>query len=138
MTDEIQAPHHRAHIVGRAELEAGLRETLRDGTLSHGWLVTGPAGAGKATLAYRLARALLDPSALADEASLQMAPDKKVFRLIAGEAHPDLFVASRRYDEKKDRYQTEISVDDDLLAEPFPEPDRRLWRLARCDYRYGR
>ena len=40
-----------------------------------------------------------------------MSADARVFRLVAGEAHPDLFVAARRYDEKKDRYQTEISVD---------------------------
>ncbi|MBI1366031.1 MAG: DNA polymerase III subunit delta' [Alphaproteobacteria bacterium] len=111
MSDDQPVPHQRENIIGRAELEAALRESLREGALSHGWLIAGPPGAGKATLAYRLARALLDPAALCDDASLRVGADSKVFRLIAGEAHPDLFVAARRYDEKKDRHQTEISVD---------------------------
>ena len=57
MDEEHPAPHRRETIVGRAALEAELRRTLAEGALSHGWLIGGPAGAGKATLAYRLARA---------------------------------------------------------------------------------
>lgn len=111
MSDDFPAPHQRERIVGRSELEAKLRASLSEGVLSNGWLITGPSGAGKATLAFRLARAILDPAALEDDSSLQVSAEARVFRLISGEAHPDLFVAKRQYDEKKDRYETEITVE---------------------------
>lgn len=108
---ELPPPHERETVIGRADDERALRAMLGEGKLSNGWLIAGPKGAGKATLAYRLARALLDPGALADEDSLQIPATARVFRLIAARAHPDLFVAAREYDEKTERYATEISVD---------------------------
>jgi DNA polymerase-3 subunit delta' len=110
MADDLPEPRERQTIVGRERLEATLRAALREGALSNGWLIAGPKGAGKATLAYRLARAILDPSALTDDSTLDMSSSAKAFRLIAQGAHPDLFVAERQYDEKNDRYQTVIPV----------------------------
>lgn len=40
-----------------------LRHALRSGNLSHAYLVSGPDGIGKRTLAYRLAQTLVSPSA---------------------------------------------------------------------------
>jgi DNA polymerase-3 subunit delta' len=108
---EIEEPSRRASIVGRAELERGLRALVAAGGVSNGWLITGPEGAGKATLAYRLARAILEPGALAPGEGLDMAPEARAFRLIAGRAHPDLFVADRPYDEKTERQLSEIPVE---------------------------
>ncbi len=111
MEDELVSPRGRANQVGREELERGLRETISEGALSHGWILAGPDGAGKATLAYRIARALLDPNALTNADTLDMPPDGRTFRLVAGEAHPDLFVAERIWDEKKSKHQSEITVE---------------------------
>lgn len=111
MSDEFPAPQERETIVGRAPLEASLRAALAEGSISNGWLIAGPKGSGKATLAYRLARAILDPDALTDRASLQMNASARTFRLIAAGAHPDLFVARREFDQKNDRYETEIPVE---------------------------
>lgn len=110
MTD-LPQPHERETAIGFEALETRLREQLAAGAMANGWLLAGPKGAGKATLAYRLARAILDPGALKDPASLEVDANARVFRLIAGRAHPDLFVAERAYDEKKDTYASEISVD---------------------------
>ncbi|GJL91619.1 DNA polymerase III subunit delta' [Hyphococcus sp.] len=111
MDDELVSPRDRARQVGRDGLERSLRETINDGALTHGWIIAGPPGAGKATLAYRMARALLDPNTLENNETLDMPEDSRTFRLIAGEAHPDLFVAERLWDEKKGKHQSEINVE---------------------------
>lgn len=110
-TDEVLAPRLRANQIGRADTERAVRDLLQKGALANGWLITGPKGAGKATLAYRLARAILDRDALTDRESLAMPATARGFRLVAQNAHPDLFVAERAYDEKNQRYQSEIPVD---------------------------
>lgn len=111
MPDALLPPNQRLDQVGRAAVEADLRRAMADGVLSHGWILAAPRGAGKATLAYRIARGVLDPAALADDASLAVPADARVARLIAQGAHPDLFVAERQWNEKTSRYQTEITVE---------------------------
>lgn len=135
MSDELPAPRERETIVGRADLERSLRASLASGALTNGWILAGPSGGGKATLAYRLARAILDPSALVDSASLQMSAEARTFRLVAGKGHPDLFVAERQYDEKNDRYETEISVETirKLIAFLSKTAGFGGWRVAIID-----
>ncbi|MBB5518627.1 DNA polymerase III subunit delta' [Amphiplicatus metriothermophilus] len=131
----LTPPWMRERIVGRDALEARLRAAIDQGDLSHGWLLAGPKGAGKATLAYRIARALLDPDALAAADSLQVPADSKVFRLVAGKAHPDLFVAERLFDEKTGRHQTEITVETirNLTAFLNRTASQGGWRVAVID-----
>lgn len=111
MDEDIPSPRIRADQVGREALEKRLRQTMQEGALSHGWILSGPPGSGKATLAYRIARALLEPKSLEHDDSLQIPPGARAFRLIASGAHPDLFVAERLWDEKKGKHQTEITVE---------------------------
>ena len=63
-----EAPHPRATEVffGHAEAERELLDSYRSGRMPHAWLIGGPPGIGKATLAYRMARFVLaypDPAA---------------------------------------------------------------------------
>ncbi|NNL87745.1 MAG: DNA polymerase III subunit delta', partial [Marinicaulis sp.] len=104
-------PRERQTQIGRAEIEQKLRQTMADGALSSGWIIGGPKGAGKATLAYRIARGLLDPGALKDDRSFDASKTSQGVNLIANAAHPDLFILEREWDEKKSKYKTEISVD---------------------------
>ena len=59
------APHPRetAHLFGQSRAEAEFLEAYRSGRLHSGWLISGPQGVGKATLAYRIARFLLRQTA---------------------------------------------------------------------------
>jgi DNA polymerase III subunit delta' len=98
-SDEVEVPHPRAtHVLhGHAEAEQKLLADYRSGRIAHAWLIGGPPGIGKATLAYRMARFALahpDPSASAvrQATSLAVPPDSPVVRRIAGQAHPDLLV----------------------------------------------
>ena len=52
-------PRANPLLLGHAAAEATLLEALRSGRMHHAWLITGPDGVGKATLAYRFARRLL-------------------------------------------------------------------------------
>lgn len=103
-------PERRMSFSGHAAEEARLRRLLDDGALSSGWMIAGPDGLGKATLSYRIARAYLDPDSLGPGETLNGA-ESKTSHLVAQKAHPDLFIAERLYDEKKDRHATEITVD---------------------------
>ncbi len=52
-------PRANPLLLGHEPAEATLLEALRSGRMHHAWLITGPDGVGKATLAYRFARRLL-------------------------------------------------------------------------------
>ena len=51
-------PHPRAtpELIGQDEALAAAAGAIRSGRMHHAWLIGGPKGIGKATLAYRFAR----------------------------------------------------------------------------------
>ncbi|MDT8345791.1 MAG: DNA polymerase III subunit delta', partial [Thermohalobaculum sp.] len=52
-------PRETGRLVGQAAAERAFLDAWRAGRLHHAWLLRGPRGVGKATLAYRIARALI-------------------------------------------------------------------------------
>ncbi len=75
--------------------EAAFEAALSRGRLHHAWLLTGPAGVGKAAFAYRAARRLLGAQPDFRLGVLNTAPNDPVARLIAASSHPDLMVLER-------------------------------------------
>jgi DNA polymerase-3 subunit delta' len=69
-------PRHAAQLFGQARAEAAFLSAVRSGRLHHAWLIAGPKGVGKATLAWRLARFLLTVTDLeaADDARPRRRP----------------------------------------------------------------
>ncbi|MDE1906283.1 MAG: ATP-binding protein, partial [Rhodospirillales bacterium] len=53
------APRANPHFRGHEEAVNALHQAAISGRLHHGWLLAGPPGIGKATLAYRFSRWLL-------------------------------------------------------------------------------
>ena len=80
-------PRKTTALFGHAEAEQELLDAYRGGRIPHAWLIGGPAGIGKATLAYRMARFVLanpDPAqpAVRKARSLAIDPeDRKSTRL---------------------------------------------------------
>ena len=79
--DEMTTSRSRAQtpvLFGHAEAEQALLDAYRGGRMPHAWLIGGPPGIGKATLAYRMARFVLahpDPAAPAVQRATSLAVD---------------------------------------------------------------
>jgi DNA polymerase-3 subunit delta' len=113
------APRENPELIGHAAAEAALLAAYAAGRLPHAWLITGPRGVGKATLAFRFARFLLAEAAQAGQglfaappAALAVAPGHPAFRRVASGGHPDLLVVERAYDPRRRRLRSEIVVAD--------------------------
>ncbi len=87
------APRANPDLVGHDDPARTLEEAARAGRLHHAWLIAGPPGVGKATLAYRFARWLLAglPPAVPGRPPLEVAETDPTFRRVASGAHADLF-----------------------------------------------
>ena len=61
MTDSDATNHPRFNpsLIGHSDVEQKFLSTWESARLPHGWLLTGPRGIGKATLAFRIARFVL-------------------------------------------------------------------------------
>jgi DNA polymerase-3 subunit delta' len=104
--------HPRATFAyqGNQTAEAELAKAFAAGRMQHAWLLTGPKGIGKATLAYRFARHALGARAIGPR-PFDVDPDDAVCRRIAARSHGDLHVL-RRGQNDRGKPRTEITVDE--------------------------
>ncbi|MCA8885921.1 MAG: DNA polymerase III subunit delta', partial [Hyphomonadaceae bacterium] len=109
---EPSAPHPRESFsfVGHEAEEEALAEGLHGGRMHHAWLLAGPKGLGKATLAYRVARVALGAKRVGPRA-LDVDPDDPIARRVMALSHPDLFVLRRGLSDRG-KPRREIAVDD--------------------------
>lgn len=136
--DEPWHPRRNAELFGHAEAEARLLQAYQGGKLHHAWLISGPRGIGKATLAYRFARFLLQfPNGIkpGSHTTLHVAPEAPAARQVAAGSHPDLLVVERAVDQRGKRLKTEIAVDDAREAQGFFSRTSGAggWRIAIVD-----
>jgi DNA polymerase III subunit delta' len=98
-------PRETTALFGHREAEITLLGALRSGRIPHAWLIAGPQGIGKATLAYRMARFVLahaDPAAaeVQDAKTLWVDPAHPTARQIASGAHGGLLTLERTPNDK--------------------------------------
>lgn len=132
MTDEL-SPRTATELYGHQEAQAQLLKDMASGKLAHGWIFSGGEGIGKATLAYRFARALL-----AGSNTLDMSPDHPVFRRVVAGSHTDLLVVEPLYDPKKDEKNQIIPVEQareiaEFLSLTPGESERRVVIIDPAD-----
>ena len=117
------APHPRETVTlfGQDAAQADFLQAYGSDRLHHGWLITGPRGVGKATLAWRIARFLLATPPAQDDGlfgapppptDLHIAPDHPVSHRIMAGSEPGLFALRRPYDDKAKRLKAQITVDE--------------------------
>jgi DNA polymerase III subunit delta' len=106
----VPAPRDNPELYGQDAALGVLGRALASGRLAHSWLLTGPPGIGKATLAFRFARALL-AGPQATDARLSISADHPVFRQVTQGVHPDLTVIEAERDPRTGRARSEITVD---------------------------
>lgn len=114
------APHPRETpvVFGQNAAEASFLEAYTSGRLHSGWLITGPRGIGKATLAWKIATFLLAETpddglfgAPPPPTSLMVDAENPDARLVQSGAHPRLYLVRRPYDHKTAKLKSEITVD---------------------------
>jgi DNA polymerase-3 subunit delta' len=127
-------PEPRANSLfrGHEAALASLHHAATSGRLHHGWLMTGPPGIGKATLAFRFARWLLAGGTTPD---LSLPDNASLFRRVAAGTHPDLFTVERRINEKTEKLQGEIVIATIREANKFMRltPAEGGWRIIIVD-----
>lgn len=128
------APHPRDTVIlhGQAGPETRFLEALSSGKPPHGWLITGPRGVGKATLAWRIARHLVAGGA---GDTLAMDPGHPVFRQVSALACPQILLCRRPWDDKTKRLRTAITVDEVRALKSFFQMSAAEggWRVAIVD-----
>ncbi len=131
----MSAPDPRANpiLLGHPDAEATILDAIRGGRMHHAWLITGPEGVGKATLAYRFARRLLAGQPATN--SLALDPTHPVFRRVAANSHADLLTIERVLNEKTKRMKTQIAVEDVRKINGFMSltPAEGGWRVVVVD-----
>jgi len=105
---DLPHPREQRKFFGHDAAKARIMEGFTAGKLHHAWMLSGPEGIGKATMAYRIAR-----DVLAGGTPANPVPDDNdpVFRQVAAGAHPDLFVARRPWDHKAKRLKRDIDAE---------------------------
>lgn len=130
----ITPPRETSDFVGHDDAEGALLDAVAGGRLPHAWLISGPEGTGKATLAYRFARYLLanppgDSAAdgglfAADDiptdgvGSMHMDADDPIFRRVAASGHGDILTVERQVNDSG-KLSQQIRIDDVRQAIDF-------------------
>lgn len=157
---EIPPPRENPHCYGHEQAQARLLTEFAQDRLHHAYLIHGPRGIGKATFAFRIARAILaaaatplasaapPPSLFGDlpppspeptqgegQDAAYLPPEHPVFRRVASGAHSDLLVLSPQTDGKKASESRLITVEQ---ARQVPEflsltAAEGAWRVVIID-----
>ncbi len=131
------SPAANPWLIGHVRAERRILEALQSGRMHHAWLISGPSGIGKATLAYRFARFMLaHPDAVPEDVdSLHVEEDHPVFRMIAAGSHPDLVTCRRMPDPRTGRLRAVIGVDEARAVSRFLTHTAAEggWRIAVVD-----
>ncbi|MEO1611029.1 MAG: DNA polymerase III subunit delta' [Pseudomonadota bacterium] len=139
---DLPHPREAATIFGQAAAENDFLAAWASGRLHHGWLLTGPLGVGKATLAYRIARKRLSEEdgdglfgAPEPPTSLDLDTEHPVARRVMAGAEPRLHVVRRAVNEKTGKLNTQIRVDETRALKDFFQMSAADggWRVAIVD-----
>ncbi len=142
MSDEligaIEAPRlETGPVLGHDAAARTMVDALQGGRLAHAWLISGPKGIGKSTLAWRFARRVLaaEDAAIQDH-GIETDPDHPDIRKIMAGSHPDCRLVRRSLTKKSPyRFRTEISVEDVREASTFLHhtAGQSAWRCLIVD-----
>lgn len=118
----LPLPRQQTALVGHDAAAAALQDAYRSGRMHHGWLIAGPKGIGKATLAFAFARFALshpDPAAAPASTAALLPSDPRIASQIAVGAHPNLLHLKRPWDDKAKKVKTQLTVDEIRRTVPF-------------------
>jgi DNA polymerase-3 subunit delta' len=112
---DIAEPSEHGMLVGHHDAARHLADAYASGRLHHALLLAGPAGIGKATLAFRLAYHLLanpDPAAAPRDGLVQPSTATPLFRQIAQGSHPAVLHLTRPLNERTKGFRSVVTVEE--------------------------
>ncbi len=138
MTDALKSPEEQTELFGHETAEQLFLQAIENNTIDGSWLICGPKGVGKATLAFRLARFLLseekqDGGLFGDKpTSLSIPKTDAIFKAVAQRSSPALKVieCALKPDELKARQK--LLENGDAL-DPEVEKARKRFSEIRID-----
>jgi DNA polymerase-3 subunit delta' len=124
-------PESRANplLVGHDSAASVLRDAACSGRLHHAWMLSGPQGVGKTTLAWRYARWML-AGMPATEPPLFVPPGDPVFQRVAAGAHADLRALSPNTGEKGKKVIIRVEEVRELTRFLAMTPAEGGWRVV--------
>ena len=135
----VRHPRETPELFGHHDAEQALLASFKTGRMPHAWLLGGPQGIGKATLAYRMARFVLthpDPQSrdVQNADTLDVDPHDNVSRHVAAGAHGGLLTLERTVNDKGVMRAT-IVVDQTRETVPFFGSTAAIdgWRVCVVD-----
>jgi DNA polymerase III subunit delta' len=130
-------PRETSQLFGHAAAEQRLAEAFESGRMHHAWLLAGPAGIGKATLAYKVARYVLarPEERTVPGKGLDVAPQSAAARQVDALSHVGLLLLRRPYDTRAKRFATAIPVDEVRRLKSFVglTAGEKTWRVVIVD-----
>lgn len=114
--DGAAHPRDTTPVIGQDAAIQKFLSSLSGGRMHHGWMITGPKGIGKATLAYHIARHLLGGDGSVD---LIQSADDPLFRTVSAQSEPRLGVVRRTYDHERKKLRAQIRVEDIRALKSF-------------------
>lgn len=140
VADPREGPEHprfTRKLEGHAAAERIFLDAWAKGRLHHAWMIAGPEGIGKATLAWRIARFLLATPQASGEPphDLGSDPASEAARLVGARSHPDLFVLERPVNPETGKLKQDIAVDDVRRVNAFFARTAAMggWRVVIVD-----
>ena len=118
--EQATGPIATATLTGHGAAELAFLQTAAAQRMPHAWLLSGPRGIGKMTLAYRMARFQLFPGAVGGTpggdlfggpGSLQIPPESELFGRILAGGHGDLRLIERVVNPNTKKLRGEIVVE---------------------------
>lgn len=152
--ENILLPLMTQNLIGHEWAEQIFIDAFNAEKIHHAWMITGPKGIGKATLAYKIARFLLNNPPIDDQGpglfgdvlaadvlekikltslntDLQTPPNQ----LVSAKSNPDFMVIEKSEDPKTGKMRNNILVDDVRKINRFFQKTSSAggWRIALID-----
>lgn len=142
--DQLQGARHPRHtlkLFGQNEAQSDFLTAYNSNRMHHAWMITGPKGIGKATLAWRIARFVLSENVdntlpkTHPSKTLEISKNHPISRRIDALGEPNLYLVRRTWDDKTKKIRQNITVDEIRKLKSFFNMSSADggWRVAIID-----
>ena len=129
-----QHPRTAQKLFGHKDAKEKFVTSYSSGKLHHAWLIYGPKGVGKATLAWQMAKFLLSANSTLTSSSTYMSRES-ISKRIEALSEPAIHLCRKQFDKAKKRYFQDISIDEIRKIKHFfsLSSTQSSWRIVIID-----